>query len=73
MNKLGKNERERERVQMKRNTLEKLQKIMRNRRIPSSKNRWTEEETLKEALRLIKELESSITSKGMRLPKPPLK
>ncbi len=71
-----KNQRERERVKIKRKALEELQEIIADsigtRRSTIRRKRWTEQEILKETHLLIRHLESAIEYKGLELPKPPM-
>lgn len=75
MSSVIKNQRERERVKIKRKALEELQQIVSNTnlsRIRRPDKRWTEQEILKNTYIVIKALEYEARIKGLELPPPPM-
>ena len=68
---MDKNERERQRVKLKKKSLDELREILSTKgRRPIINKRWTEEEILKNTYFYIKDLEKTVESMGICIPTP---
>ena len=67
---MDKNERERQRVKLKKRSLDELKDMLTSKGRRPTCNRWTEEEILKNTFLYIKELEKTAKTIGICIPTP---